>query len=88
MGVRIILAEFSLNTEARLYLCKCPLPPAAFTPEKTKLAIFKNGMLYFRDLIFKCDVYLPFKFNKYPGTNLVNGFEKMKWQHLLGISNC
>lgn len=32
-------------------------------------------------------MYLPFKFKNYPGTNLANGFEKMKWQHLLGISN-
>lgn len=33
-------------------------------------------------------MYLPFKFKLYPKQNLANGFEKTKWQHLLGISDC
>lgn len=30
-------------------------------------------------------MYLPFEFKQYPRTELANGLEKTKWQHLLGI---
>lgn len=81
-----------LSACAKLRRCKCPHTflhcHLQLSPLKKKLAIFQTGTRPFGDPIFKQDLHLPFKFRQYPKTDLANGFQKMKWQHLLGISNC